>query len=138
MIIVDTNVWDAALRSPTGASHFVLRNVLAGGIVAGASTALFLEYEDVLKRPDHLSASKLNLGQIDLILSALAARVEPIHIHFRWRPTLRDPKDDMVLEAAVNGGAETIITFNLKDFENANQFGIEILRPGDFVRRLKQ
>lgn len=138
MIIVDTNVWDAALRSPSGASHFILRNVLTGSIEAGASTTLFLEYEDVLKRPDHLRVSKLNEEQVDIVLSALAQKLEPIHIHYKWRPMLKDPKDEMVLEAAVNGSANTIITFNLRDFRGAENFGVEVIQPGEFVRRSKQ
>ena len=138
MIIVDTNVWDAALRSPSGASHFILRNVLTGSIKAGASTTLFLEYDDVLKRPDHLRASKLSVEQVDIILSALAQRLEPIHINYRWRPMLKDPKDEMVLEAAVNGSANTIVTFNLRDFKGAENFGVEAILPSDFVRRIKQ
>ncbi len=138
MIVVDTNILTAALRSPTGASHFILRGVLTGDILAGVSVALFLEYEDVLKREEHLSASKLNIAQMNTILSALAQQVVPIHNHFRWRPVLKDPKDEMVLEAAVNGTAKTIVTFNIKDFKGADKFGVEVIRPGDFVRRLKQ
>ena len=102
MVIVDTNIWTAALRSPSGASHFILRGVLTWDIVAGASVALFLEYEDVLRRDDHLKASKLNIEQVNTILSALAKQVIPIHKHYSLRPVLKDPKDEMVLEAAVN------------------------------------
>lgn len=138
MIIVDTNILTAALRSTSGASHFILRGVLTGDILAGASVALFLEYEDVLKREEHLSASKLNITQMNTILSALAQKVLPIHNHYSWRPVLKDPKDEMVLEAAVNGTAKTIVTFNIKDFKGVDKFGIEVIQPGDFVRRLKQ
>ncbi len=137
MVIVDTNVIDAALRSPTGASHVILTKILKGSIEAASSTTLFLEYEDVLKRPRHRQASGLTLEQLDIILSALAQKLTPVPIRYRWRPVLPDPKDDMVLEAALNGRAETIITFNLKDFKQAGSFGIEILQPGQFVQRLK-
>lgn len=112
MIIIDTNIWIAALRSPSGASHFILRGVLTGDIVAGAGVALFLEYEDVLKRDSHLDASKLYIEQMNTILSALAKQLVPIHNHYSWRPVLKDPKDEIVLEAAVNGSAKTIVTFN--------------------------
>ena len=56
----------------------------------------------------------------------------------RWRPVPADPKDDMVLEAAVNGRADAIVTFNVRDFKSATDFSVEILQPGDFVRKLKQ
>lgn len=138
MIIFDTNIWTAALRSPSGASHFILRGVLTGEILAGASVALFLEYEDVLKRTSHLQASGLNIAQVNTILAALAKQLVPVHNHYRWRPVLKDPKDEMVLEAAMNGGAKTIISFNLKDFKGAEKFGVEVIQPGNFVRRLKQ
>ena len=138
MIIVDTNIWIAALRSQAGASHFILRGVLSGDIAAGASVALFLEYEDVLKRNSHLGASGLDIEKFEVILSALAKQLVPIHNHFSWRPVLKDPKDEMVLEAAINGSAKTIVTFNLRDFKGAETLGVEVMQPGDYVRRFKQ
>ncbi len=129
MIVIDTNVLDAALRSPNEASRFILTELLRGNLAAAASTALLLEYEEVIKRPEHLAASTLSAEQVDWILSALASVLTPVYIRFQWRPTLPDPDDGLVLEAAINGMADTIVSFNGKDFKRAAEFGIEVLQP---------
>ena len=137
MIVVDTNIFIAALRSKAGASHVILREILTGDIIAGASVALFLEYEDVLKRKEHLKVCKLTVEDVNIVLSALAKRLVPIHTYYQWRPVLQDPKDEMVLEAAVNAGVNTIVTFNLKDFKGAEALGVSTMLPGEYVRRMK-
>jgi hypothetical protein len=64
-----------------------------------------------------------------VFLDGLAALIEPVETHFLWRPRLRDPADEMVLEAAVNGRADVLVTFNLRDYGAIPlQFGIEVLR----------
>ena len=72
-------------------------------------------------------------------LDVIASMIEPVETYFLWRPRLRDPADEMVLEAAVNGNATAIVTFNAKDYGNVpDEFGIEVLRPGDVMRSLSQ
>lgn len=70
------------------------------------------------------------------MLMALASAVEPVSVHIVWRPQLRDPSDEMVLEAAINGRADAIVTFNVKDFGPAGRFGVSVVRPGDLLRRM--
>ena len=102
-----------------------------------ATPPLFLEYEDVLLRPEHRLVHKLTVAEVAAILSEFAALIEPVEVHFRWRPQLSDPEDEMVLEAALNGRAEALVTHNMRHFETAgSRFGIEILRPQDVLRRL--
>ena len=102
-----------------------------------ATVALFVEYEAVLKRPEHLAQSELSRREIDTILDVLAAVAERIEPYFLWRPRLRDPNDDMVLETAVNGRAEGIATFNTRDFADvARDFGVAVLAPADVLRRI--
>lgn len=136
MHIFDTNVFVAALRSRCGAS-FVILNVIRRGLVAGAvSQALFLEYADVLKREANQAEFWLEAESVDTILAVLADRLAPTSIYYRWRPQLTDPDDEMVLECAVNAQAETIVTFNKKDFlPAALQFGIAVLSPSEFVKK---
>jgi predicted nucleic acid-binding protein len=93
------------------------------------SPALFLEYEDVLKRPAQQAASGLLSADIDAILNELAGLIEPIATHYQWRPQLKDPADEMVLEAAVNARAQAIVTYNLRDFLPAQRFGLPVLNP---------
>ena len=128
-IVIDTNVLVAAMRNRDGPSFALLQHVRTGGVLACCSPALFLEYEDVLKRPDQLKASGLARGDIDAILAELAARIVPVVTHYQWRPQHRDAADEMVLEAAVNADASAIVTYHLKDFAPSSRFGILVLNP---------
>lgn len=102
------------------------------------SPPLFLEYEDVLKRTDQRDVSGFSLREIDEFLGELAALSEPVDLHMRWRPQLRDAGDEMVFEAAINGRADALVTYNLRDFaEAAPRFGIRLVRPGDLLQDLR-
>ncbi|WP_267428444.1 putative toxin-antitoxin system toxin component, PIN family [Methylobacterium sp. GC_Met_2] len=111
-LVLDTNVIVAALRSPTGGSTALLRRVRAGEFRMLLSVPLLLEYEAVTLRPEHLQAAQIAASDVANVLDVLALFAEPVAIHYLWRPRLRDPADEMVLEAAVNGRADAIVTFN--------------------------
>ncbi|MGB4115364.1 MAG: putative toxin-antitoxin system toxin component, PIN family [Polaromonas sp.] len=128
-IVLDTNILVSALRSANGPSFALMQIIRLGKIGMCCSPALFLEYEDVLKRPEQLKASGLLVTDIDDILADLACRIVPVSTHYQWRPLLRDPSDEMVLEAAVNAGVQAIVTYNLRDFAPAQNFGIAVLNP---------
>lgn len=135
-VVLDTNVLVAALRSKEGASAEVLRAAHDGRLTAIANVALFAEYEAVLTRAEHLAAGAVTHEEVVDALDELAGKIEPAEQHFSWRPQLTDPDDEMVLEAAVNGGAEAIVTFETATFrEAAARFGIEVLTPGAFCAR---
>lgn len=102
-----------------------------------ASVGLFVEYEAVATRQEHLIAAGATADDIRNVLDVLSGCTEAVEIHYLWRPRLRDPDDDMVLEVAVNGRADAIVTFNLKDFGAvSNEFGIGVVRPDEMLRRL--
>jgi predicted nucleic acid-binding protein len=129
----------AAIRSDAGASRWLLRAGLQrrGGLTLLASVPLLIEYEAVMTRTEHLSASGLSTADIEVLLDAVAAVVEPVRLAYLWRPTLPDADDDMVLEVAVNGRADGIVTFNRRDFGlSAERFGIAVMSPGEAVRQL--
>jgi len=108
-------------------------------LVALATPPLFLEYEDVLKRPEQQLVHGLAVDAVDRFLAELAALLEPVEIHFRWRPQARDPSDEMVLAAAINGTADALVTYNVADFRSAGErFRIPIVRPGDILGKVKQ
>jgi predicted nucleic acid-binding protein len=97
------------------------------------------EYEDVLKRPEQRLAHGLTPDAVDEFLPELAALVEPVDIDFFWRPQTRDPNDEMVLEVAINGGADALVTYNLVDFLRAGErFRIPILSPADLLKKVKK
>lgn len=116
----------AAIRSDAGASRRLLVAALEQRFTLLIST-----------RSQHLVASKLSARDVGILLDAIASVGEPVRPSFLWRPTLRDADDDMVLEVAVNGQAEAIVTFNRRDFRPATTlFGIEVLSPGAAIERL--
>lgn len=137
-VTLDTNVLVAGLRSRRGASHAVLRHWLDGGFLACASVPLWLEYEAVLKRNEIAAVHGLPPHDIDSLLDAWAAQVDPVELHYTWRPQLRDPKDEMVLETALNGRAEALVTFNRADFEKAaRRLGMPLWHPRDLLQHLE-
>lgn len=136
--VLDTSVLVAGLRTRLGASNAVLKLVATRKLTVLATPPLFLEYEDVLKRAEQRLAHGLTIDQIDDLLAELAALVEPIDVRFLWRPQTRDPADEMVLEAAINGRADVLITHNIGDFmEPCRNFGIEVLRPSETLKRIR-
>lgn len=129
-IVLDTNVLVTALRSRCGLSRRFLEAVLQGQLGTLATPALFFEYEEVLKRPEHVAAMGLTVALVDEFLSGLATLIKPVEVAFLWRPQLTDPADEMVLEAAVNGRAAWIITYNVRHFRVAAvRFGIHVGTP---------
>lgn len=102
-----------------------------------ANVALALEYEATCRLAEHRLASGLDLDQVGIFVDAVIALADPVESHFIWRPQLRDPGDELVLEAAVNGHADAIVTFNRRDFGAVPQrFGIELLLPVEALRRV--
>jgi predicted nucleic acid-binding protein len=75
---------------------------------------------------------------VEVFVDAVIAMVEPVETHFLWRPQLRDPNDEMVLEAAVNGQADALVTFNVRDFGTPERFGVEVLLPRQAIKRIKE
>ena len=138
-VVLDTSVIVAALRSASGAANAVLRLVALEELALLATPALFLEYEEVLKRPEQRLAHGLGLPQIDRFLTALASGCEPVRIRWQWRPQLADADDEIVLEAAVNGRADALVTHNVRDFAVvAPRFNLRVLRPGELLLELRR
>lgn len=135
--VLDTSILVAGLRSRLGASNRLLALVAEGRCIPLVTTALFLEYEDVLLRAEHRLATGMSERDVAGFLAAFASAAEPVEVRFTWRPQLSDPADELVLEAAVNGRADAIITHNRKDFQPAlRAFGIAVKFPAQILKEL--
>jgi putative PIN family toxin of toxin-antitoxin system len=133
-VVMDTNVFLSALRSRRGASFKLLSLVGSERFGANLSVPLVLEYEQVAKRSQW--PGKPPWRHIADILDYLCLVGRRRRIHFLWRPRKGDPKDDMVLEVAVAGGCDCIITYNKRDFADAPSLGLEVLSPKEFLKRI--
>lgn len=137
-MVLDTDVVVTALRSAQGGSNAVLQQVGHGRLTPLVTPALFLEYEAVLKRSEQRQAHGLGLPEIDRFLAALASACEAVEVRFNWRPQLSDPNDEMVLEAAVNGRSDALVTHNVRDFtKGAVRFGLRVVRPGELLKEMR-
>lgn len=136
--VLDTDVLVAALRSERGASRQLLLAALNRQFELLLSVPLILEYEAVLSRPEHLAASRLSSSEVDRVLDDLSAIATPVRLAFRWRPRLPDADDDMVLETALNGNANAIVTFNQRDFAlGMKSFGCAVLLPATALQQIR-
>jgi len=136
-VVLDTSVLVAGLRSQLGASSQVLYAVAEGRCIPLVTTAVFLEYEAVVLRSEQRLATGMSPEDVEGFLAAFASAAEPVELNFFWRPQLRDPADELMLEAAVNGQAEALVTHNVGDFQSATaRFGVRTFTPGAFLKEI--
>jgi len=135
--VADDDIIVAAMRSPGGASAEILRAVRREKVELLLSVPLAMDYEAVCLRPEHQIASGLSEQEVHIFVDAVIAMAEPVKIHFLWRPQLRDPSDEMVLETAVNGRADLLVTFNERDYGTVpERFGIQVTTPRRAMERI--
>ena len=123
-VVIDTNIFVSALRNDTGASFFLLNLIGKNEFEANISVPLIMEYEAVATASD-----------LDNILDYICSVANKHQINYLWRPFLKDPKDDFVLELAVKARCHYIITFNKKDFMDVSKFGVTALTPYEFLKK---
>lgn len=133
--VLDTNVIISAFKSSKGASHRVLHHFAHGNFIASISTPLALEYESILLR--NQKDLELSGKDISLFIDSVCSLANRCKIFFLWRPVLKDPNDEMILEVAVASKSTFIVTFNKRDFVAAEKFGIVVLSPGEFLKILE-
>jgi putative PIN family toxin of toxin-antitoxin system len=133
-VVLDTNVIISALKSASGASFQLIRLIRLGKLRPAISAPLLFEYEDATARPGilpHLSASDVG-AFLDWFVSVSGHH----KVYFLWRPLLKDPKDDMVLEATASAGADYLVTYNTSDFEKAFSIGIRVITPPELLKAI--
>lgn len=133
-LVLDTNVLVAGLRSRRGASYRILELIDKGEVCPVLSVPLVLEYEAVLKRQTRVLG--LTLEDVDGLLDDLCGLGEQQLVYYLWRPTLRDPGDELVLELAVAAGCPHVVTHNVRDFAGSEQFGVEIYTPQQWLTKI--
>lgn len=133
-IVIDTNVFISALKSKRGASFKLIFETSRERFEQNISPTLIFEYESVAKR--ELSNIALNDSQIDSILDMICNWSIKCEIYFLWRPYLKDPKDDFILELAIESQSEYIITYNKNDFKGIEKFGVKVLTPKEFLKKI--
>lgn len=134
-VVIDTNVFVAALRSQSGSSYKLLMLLESGKFEFNLSVPLAIEYEEAAKRLVGKKSS-LKASDVDDILDYVCSVANRRRVHYLWRPFLSDPKDDMVLELAVAAECRIIVTYNKDDFRGVEQFGIRVLTSQEFLRRI--
>lgn len=138
-IVVDTSVFISALIGPSGPSREIVRRSLQGQLLPLMGTVLYCEYESVIQRDSVLAQCPLTQGEVLSLTEAFMSVCEWVNIFYLWRPNLRDEDDNHLIELAIAGNAEFLVTNNLKDFRNAELTfpQLEILSPVEFLRRNK-
>jgi putative PIN family toxin of toxin-antitoxin system len=133
---MDTNVLVAAARSRRGASYALLKTIRSGDWHMNLSTALIMEYEAKLK----IEAMRQGrpFAVVDRFLDFLLSVSNRRQVYFLLRPFLRDKKDDFIIELAVASRAGFIVSWNIRDFAGASEYGIEVVSPAEFIAMLKK
>ncbi len=133
-IVIDTNVFVTALRSQYGASYKLLSLIKSTKFQTNLSVPLVVEYEASAKKM--IGETALSEKDVDDILDFVISKSNHWQIHYLWRPQLKDPGDDMVLELAVTANCEYIVTYNLKDFKGIEKFGVKPITPKEFLKKI--
>jgi len=134
--ILDTSVLVSGLRSKRGAGFQIIQAIRAGHLNISVSVALVLEYESVLLRPGLVPSFAID--EIHRILDAICLMAKHHKVFFAWRPFLKDPNDDLILELAVAASAPYIITHNVSDFVGSDTLGIRAITPFTALKIIKQ
>jgi putative PIN family toxin of toxin-antitoxin system len=134
-VVLDTSVLVSAIRSRRGASFELLSRIGTGSFELVVSVSLVLEYESALLR--HATVSGLGEKDVRDLLDYICEVAFGQKVFFLWRPFLRDPNDDLVLELAVAAGCDAIVTHNIRDFAGTEQMGVRVLKPAQFLQELR-
>ena len=134
--VLDTSILVAAARSRNGASYQLVSMLPTSRFDFALTIALYTEWQAVLTRPEHMPPG-VSVEGVLAYLRYLASIAHLQDVHFLWRPFLRDPDDDMVLECAVASGSQYIVTHNIRDFSRVTELNVHAITPADFLKLLR-
>jgi len=139
-IVLDTNIFLAAVLQPAKTCRSILRLFLEGKVQPLMSEALFYEYEDILARDALFLNCPISAGEREDLLNAFLNCCQWINIYYRWRPNLRDEGDNHLIELAVAGQAELIITRNIRDLTSGELLfdDFRIITPEVFLKEFRR
>jgi putative PIN family toxin of toxin-antitoxin system len=138
-IVFDTSSLITALRSSKGAAAEVLRLILLEKVVILMDYKIASEYRDVALRPEHLAASRRSAETVLSLIGNIEGLAEPVQVVSKPRPLSPDPNDDMVLDVAINGRANVVVTQNVKHFTTAaRRYGIRVMSPAELLETLRE
>jgi len=136
-IVIDTSVWISALITKNSKARELIRLVFEKKLFPQMSETLFKEYESVMKRKKIQNLTPLNIQEQKELLNAFLSTCRWNDIYYTWRPNLKDENDNFLVELAVASGAEVILTYNVKDFKNAELiFKHKIITPELFLKEI--
>ncbi|EIJ34979.1 putative toxin-antitoxin system toxin component, PIN family [Thiothrix nivea] len=138
--VIDTNVFISALMKPDTSPRQVLRRCLMGQVQPLIGNALYLEYEDIMAREDLFTSCPTTMDERDKLFNAFLSRCQWVNIYYRWRPNLQDEADNHLLELAVAGNAQWLVTGNIRDFrQHELQFPeIQVVTAAAFLQTLQE
>ena len=136
-IVIDTSVWISAFITKDSNARELLRLVFNGRLRPQMSEALFREYESVMKIKKIQKLTPLTSLEQDELFEAYLSTCKWNEIYYTWRPNLKDEDDNFVVELAVASSSKALITYNIKDFKNAELlFKHTIITPEDFIKEI--
>jgi putative PIN family toxin of toxin-antitoxin system len=133
-VVIDTSALVSAIRSSSGAAAEILRRVLLGKLTILLDYKLACEYRTILFRDEHVAVSGKTPDEIEELILLLEDIALPVRVVAKYRPLCTDQNDDMVMDIAINGSADAILTNNVRDFQVAGKrFSIPVFTPRDFL-----
>jgi putative PIN family toxin of toxin-antitoxin system len=138
-VVLDTSAFVSAIRSSSGAAAEILRRVLLGNMTILLDYKLACEYRTVAFRDEHVAVSGKTPDETEELILLLEDIALPVRVVAKYRPLCADQNDDMVMDIAINGSADAVVTNNVRDFiAAAKRFSIPVFTPRDFLVMCKK
>lgn len=135
--VIDTNIFLGACLG-TGITGKVIAASLEGRFQPLMGAALLAEHEDMLGRQALFARCRLSAEERENLFDIYLSKCEWIRVYYTWRPNLPDEADNHLVELAIAGGADAIVTRNLRDLTRMElRFpSLRIVSPDVFLKEV--